>query len=73
MTTLTKIENLAAGLLEFHGNKYALVEVSSEEIKELDRDIHEEYDDLNLEYIGFHQNVAKLELLGIHFTLKVTQ
>lgn len=71
MTTLTKIENLAAGLLNFKGDKYAIVEVSSEEIKELDKDIHEEYEELNLEFLGFDQNIAKLCLHGIQFTLKI--
>lgn len=73
MTVLAKIEHLATGLLEFKGAKYALVEVSSEEIKELDRDIHEEYDDVELEFLGFGQNIAKLELNGISFTLKIKQ
>jgi len=71
MGTLTRIETVANRLLEFPGNKYCTVEISKEELKELEADVAEEYDDVELFSVGFDRSIFQMQLCGIFFTLKI--
>lgn len=71
MGTLTKIEAVANHLLDFSGNKYCTLEISKDELRQLEVDVKEEYDDVILAAVGFEQNVFQMQLCGIYFILKI--
>lgn len=71
INTLTKIENVANHLLDFPGQKFCMLEISKQQLNELEVDLQEEYDDVILSSVGFERTVFQLELNGIMFTLKI--
>lgn len=71
MGTLTRIETVANGLLNFKGSKYCTLEISKQELEELQQAVLEEYDDVLLSATDFDCMYWSMELNSILFTLKI--